>query len=94
MADRNAPPVFLERRSYRKRRMMDAVRLMPFLGALLWMVPLLWSEGQGADLQPIRLSSAIRYVFWVWLGLIGISAVLWWLTRDETARSDAGAGDT
>ncbi|MFC6584470.1 hypothetical protein [Sulfitobacter aestuariivivens] len=40
MAER--APVFLERRRYRARRMMDAVRLLAFLGIALWMVPLMW----------------------------------------------------
>ena len=32
-------PLFLERRSYRFRRMMDAVRLLPLLVLAFWMVP-------------------------------------------------------
>lgn len=98
MADKNTPPVFLDRRSYRKRRMMDAIRLTPVLGALLWMVPLLWAEGpQGAlDGEPVQttLSSAIKYVFWVWLGLIVLSAALWRMTRDDVARIHAPDTDS
>jgi hypothetical protein len=35
--------LFLERRSYRRRRMMDAVRILPLLCTLLFLVvPLMW----------------------------------------------------
>ena len=37
-----APAVFLERQSYRRRRLMDVARLLPILGAALFAVPLLW----------------------------------------------------
>ena len=74
-------PVFLERRSYRKRRMMDAVRLLPLLGLALWMVPLMWGvpEAQSADVT--RMSSALRYVFGIWVSMVVISWVLWRFTR-------------
>lgn len=65
------PPVFLERQSYRRRRLMDAARLLPILGAALFAVPLLWPTG-GAE--GIRMSAAITYVFGVWAALILISA--------------------
>lgn len=82
MSTPGAPPVFLERRSYRRRRLMDACRLLPVLGLMLWMVPLLWPSrndvpaGQsGAD--PIAMSSAIIFVFAVWTILIVLGALLW-----------------
>jgi hypothetical protein len=65
-------PVFLERRSYRQRRLMDAARLLPLLGALLWMVPLLWPRvqpAQGSETAAISTSSAILYMFAVWMFL-------------------------
>lgn len=63
-------PLFLERRSYRQRRLLDALRLLPVLGALLWAVPLLWQDGS------IPTSRAILYVFGVWLGLVLLAATL------------------
>lgn len=64
------PPVFLERQSYRRRRLMDAARLLPVLGAALFAVPLLWpTEGENA----VRMSAAITYVFSVWAVLILVS---------------------
>ena len=65
-------PLFLERRSYRQRRLMDAARLLPLLGALLWMVPLLWPRSQavqGSDATDVSTSSAILYMFAVWIFL-------------------------
>ena len=79
-------PIFLEKRSYRRRRMMDAVRLLPFLGLMLWMVPLLWpvpeagAVAEGAPAMP--MSVALRYLFGVWLLLILASWALWRRTRD------------
>ena len=86
--------VFLERRSYRRRRMMDAVRLLPVLGAMLLMLPLFWPSAPGtADGDAIRMSTAVTYVFVVWLILICTAFALWrmlWFTRGVDA-SDADA---
>lgn len=74
-----APPgsrLFLERGSYRQRRVMDAIRLVVILGAGLWMIPLLWpSAGAPAD-QAMPLSRALQYVFGVWALLIATSYLL------------------
>ncbi len=77
-------PIFLEKRSYRRRRMMDAVRLLPFLGGMLWMVPLLWPvpETTTPSAPVMPMSVALRYVFGVWLLLILASWALWRRTRD------------
>lgn len=75
--------LFLERRSYRKRRIMDAVRMLPFLCALLWMVvPAMWPNGTGTA-DPTALSVALRYVFVIWLLAITASFALWRRTRRE-----------
>lgn len=85
-------PLFLERRSYRTRRMMDAVRVLPFLGVALWMVPLMWPvEGAGAEGEGTAVSSALRYIFAVWLLLIAASFALSRRTRrPETPADDGG----
>lgn len=66
--------LFLERRSYRRRRMMDAVRILPLLCTLLFLVvPLMWPKGEAA----LSLSTAIWYLFVVWVLAILASFGLW-----------------
>lgn len=79
------PPVFLERQSYRRRRLMDAARLLPLLGALLFAVPLLWPTPDGAAVaadsamapgaSAVKMSEAMVYVFGVWAILIALCAL-------------------
>ena len=64
--------VYLERRTYRLRRLMDAARLLPVLGLLLLLGPLLWASGEG---DAAATSHGFMYVFAVWAGLI-VAAVL------------------
>ena len=69
--------LFLERRSYRRRRMMDAVRVLPLLCLLLWLVvPTMWPNGAEAGRQT-SLSSALWYVFFIWVLAIAASFGLW-----------------
>jgi len=69
--EKKAPAVFLERQTYRRRRLMDAARLMPVLGALLFAVPLLWPAADDpGGAQPMPTSGAILYIFTVWAALI------------------------
>ena len=80
MNARKTSPVFLERRSYRRRRLLDALRLLPVLGVVLWMLPVLWPTGLDETTAPVSMSMAMLYVFSVWLVLILLSAALWiWL---------------
>lgn len=75
-----APAVFLERQSYRRRRMMDFARLVPILGGALFAVPLLWPRAAedgngpvGAEATP--MSGAILYIFAVWAALIVVTVL-------------------
>ena len=80
-------PIFLERRSYRMRRMMDAVRFLPTLGVALWIVPLLWPRARAeTDLEGISMSAALWYIFAVWIALILATFVLWRFTRTVTSQ--------
>ncbi len=85
--------LFLERQSYRRRRLVDVARLLPLLGALLLLVPLLWpgeSTGANGGLET-PMSTAITYIFAVWAVLIfgavlfGIAARRW---GGDTRRAD------
>jgi len=64
--------VFLERETYRRRRIMDAARLLPILGVALFAVPLLWPRPDPAtpEAETVGLSVAVLYVFGVWALLI------------------------
>ncbi|WP_116084311.1 hypothetical protein [Tropicimonas sp. IMCC34011] len=66
--------LFLERGSYRRRRLMDAARILPVAGAILLILPLLWHSG-GAESGPGPATDAI-YVFAVWVLLIAGAAIL------------------
>ena len=77
--------LFLERLSYRQRRLMDAVRVLPLVGLAFWMLPLLWPQ---ADVDvvvrdTISTSGALRYLFGVWMGLIFAAWALWLATRAQ-----------
>ena len=62
-------PLFLERDSYRSRRVQDAARLLPFFAAALWLVPMFWTANQST-------AGGLIYLFGVWLLVICLSAVL------------------
>jgi len=85
------PSVFLERRSYRRRRLMDGSKLLPVLGAVLFLIPLLWLISPASD-QSVPASRAYVYVFVVWAFLIaanwvfGLAVGRW---ADDWGRSDA-----
>ena len=66
-----AQPLFLARRSYRRRRLIDAIRLVPVLGAVLFMLPVLGSAGHvGATFR------GGLYLFASWAFLIVLTAFL------------------
>ena len=95
MSTQGATPVFLERRNYRRRRMMDALRLLPILGVLLWMLPLFWpttADGPTAP-EPVPLSTAVTYVFVVWLALIASACSLWTLLRPRPGMDEDASGE-
>ncbi|WP_170790446.1 hypothetical protein [Ruegeria lacuscaerulensis] len=81
------PSLFLERQSYRRRRLMDAARLLPILGAALIAIPLLWPESEGDNGVP--LSSAMFYIFICWGLLIGVSLIFGFAARRSASRDDA-----
>ena len=73
--------VFLERASYRRRRLRDGARLLPVVGLVAVMIPLLWPQGRSA--------AALVYLFAVWAGLVlGAAVLARSLGRDEGAAQD------
>ncbi|MDA7425590.1 hypothetical protein [Thalassococcus lentus] len=81
--------VFLQKQTYRRRRLADSARVLPVLGLLLWMVPLLW----GASGKGQSASSALIYIFAVWGGLVVCAAFIILLLnrRDQGRAPDEGA---
>lgn len=67
MSDRRNP-LFLGRGSYRQRRLADAARALPLVGAVMMMLPLVWPRAEEAE--TITTSGAMIYVFGCWLLLV------------------------
>lgn len=65
--------MFLQRRHYRQRRLRDASRLLPVLGAFLFLLPILWapSLSEARDTAPDGI-----YLFVAWAGLIIVARLL------------------
>ena len=81
MAPQPPRPVFLAPASYRQKRLRDAARLLPALGAALLLVPLLWSPSD--DPAGVSNSAALLYVFGIWAGLIAGAFLLARALRPE-----------
>ena len=77
-------PLFLHRETYRRRRVMDAARLLPFVGAALLLLPMLWSDTHSTATGGI-------YVLLAWLALI-VCGGLMAHKLSEPLRKDAPKG--
>ena len=69
--------------------------MLPVLGAVLFVIPLLWRPGgDGVEQVPPdtqRTAWVMAYVFLTWLGLAVAAGVLSWLLPDrDTASEDDG----
>ena len=69
MTGRGAPPVFLVRRAYRRRRIGEAARMLPVLGLVLFLLP-------AAGLAGSQGGARIVYLFSVWMLLILLSGLI------------------
>ncbi len=69
MSRQPAEPLFLARQSYRRRRLGDAARLVPVLGIILFVLPVLWSDAA-------RTAGGLIFLFTVWALLIVLMAVV------------------
>lgn len=67
------PPLFLPRPEYRRRRLVDAARLLPVFGGFLMALPILWvpSGTEGSDTAQDGM-----YLFAIWAALVGLAAWL------------------
>ena len=66
MSRRPPEPLFLARQSYRRRRLGDAARVLPIVGTVLFLLPVLWAEA--------GTRSGLVYIFSVWALLILVVA--------------------
>ena len=79
-------PVFLERQSYRRRRVGDGAKFLPLLGLVLFLLPILWSH-------EATTAGGIVFLFTVWAGLIAVVAVLSrFLAKAEPLPDDPDGG--
>ena len=78
-------PLFLAHDGYRRRRIMDAARVLPVIGAFLFFVPLLWSGDGGGD---ANTAMGVVYLFAIWLGLVVAAFVFSLSLRHDIANPD------
>ncbi|WP_216671256.1 hypothetical protein [Mangrovicoccus sp. HB161399] len=67
-------PLFLERQSYRRRRLVDASRAIPVFGIILFFVPLLWQQPEPGEAP--GLAQRGIYLFLAWGLLVAVTAVI------------------
>ena len=68
-------PLFLARETFRRRRLMDAARVLPFAGLFLVLLPMLWPAPAGEAPNAAREGV---YLFIVWFALV---VAAWALSR-------------
>ncbi|SMX38127.1 hypothetical protein [Octadecabacter ascidiaceicola] len=84
---------FLERSSYRQRRIRDGARLLPIVALVLMILPLMWPRNSPEQNQT---SDGIIYIFGLWIFLVFVSLFLSRVlrfsdpSRDEEARIPRG----
>lgn len=66
------PGVFLDRRIYRRRRLVDALRALPVVALVLFVVPMLITQA-GA---PVQTAPRLAYIIVAWAALILCVAML------------------
>lgn len=83
------PGLFLARDTYRQRRLRDAARMLPVLGAVVWLMPLMWRR----DPEEVGgTASAVVFLFMGWALLIVLAALIARrLTPDAAAGGNADA---
>ncbi|EPX80155.1 hypothetical protein [Litoreibacter arenae] len=72
----NSRTLFLERRVYQRRRLIDAARLLPIAGLFLFVMPALLLGTPGEDNATGTTALRLIYFFFIWVCLIAISATI------------------
>ena len=70
-------PLFLEKAHYRRSRAMDAARILPVVGFVLLLLPILWTGNAS-----IGITQAAVFIFGLWGVMIAGAMVLSRLLRD------------
>ena len=65
-------PLFLERETYRRRRLMDAARILPVVGLVMILLPVLWTGREGG----MTTAGESVYLFALWIALILAAGLL------------------
>ncbi|NYS23881.1 hypothetical protein HUK65_02675 [Rhodobacteraceae bacterium 2376] len=84
---RRPEPLFLARETFRRRRLMDAARVLPFAGLFLVLLPMLWPVPVGEAPNAAREGV---YLFVVWLALV---VAAWALSRRLVAVMEPDPAD-
>lgn len=82
---RPSKPLFVERDAYRRRRLMDGARILPAVGLIALLLPVLWVASGGTNTAAEAL-----YLFGLWALLIGAAVALSRPLRDELDREREG----
>ncbi|MGP3696148.1 hypothetical protein [Rhodobacter sp. NSM] len=94
---RRRSPLFLARRSYRRRRLRDAARVLPIFGSFLFLLPILW-EPAATDRRDTAPDGVYLFVVWALLILVagamapGLRAEAREDGADESGSAEGGAG--
>ena len=75
MPERSEANVFLERSSYRRRRLLDALKLLPVFGAWVFLLPVFWPTNSESGAS-WAMSSALIFIFGAWAVLVLVSAFI------------------
>lgn len=81
---RRRAPVFAEREAYRRRRLLDAARILPAAGLIALLMPVLWVASGGTD-----TGAEAVYLFGLWAGLILAARLMARPLRDTLMREAA-----
>lgn len=78
-------PLFVVRQTYRRRRLADAARVLPFIGAAGFFLPILWRPASTP--APDTAPGAV-WLFGVWVAII---LAAWVMARLLSGRREPGA---